>query len=161
MYKETNQPSPINHYGLTKLEGEKAVKTYANEYCIARASVIYGSIPATGKINFALWLLEKLRNKEKVKIVTDRWNSPILNTNLANMILEITERKITGTYHLAGATRINRYNFAKLIAKNFNLNTNLITPTLSNQFKWIAKRPKDSSLNTQKAQQTLKIAINP
>ena len=156
MYKETDKPSPINYYGLTKLKGEEKVKAIADEFCIARTSVIYGSIPAAEKINFVLWLLEKLRRKEKVKIVTDQWNSPTLNTNLASMILEVIERKIIGTYHLAGATRISRYEFAKLIAKNFELDEQLIMPTLSNQFKWIAKRPKDSSLNTQKAHQVLK-----
>ncbi|RLE47948.1 MAG: dTDP-4-dehydrorhamnose reductase [Candidatus Methanomethylicota archaeon] len=156
MYKETDKPSPINYYGLTKLKGEEKVKAVADKFCIARASVIYGSVPAAGKVNFALWLLEKLGNKERVKIVTDQWNSPTLNTNLAQMILEVVERKITGTYHLAGATRISRYDFAKLIAKSFNLDERLIIPASSDQFKWAAKRPKDSSLNTQKAQHTLK-----
>ena len=156
MYKETDKPSPINCYGLTKLRGEEKVKAIADEFCIARTSVIYGSIPAAGKINFALWLLEKLKKKEKVKIVTDQWNNPTLNTNLANMILEVIERRIVGIYHLAGATRTSRYEFAKLIAKNFHLEGQLIIPILSNQLQWIAKRPKDSSLNTQKAQQTLR-----
>jgi len=155
MYKETDEPAPINYYGITKLKGEENVRNLTNEHCIARASVIYGSIPATGKINFALWLLNKLKNKEKVKIVTDQWNSPTLNTNLANLLIEIMERKITGTYHLAGATRINRYKFAKLIAKTFNLNTKSITPAISREFSWVAKRPKDSSLNIKKAHQTL------
>lgn len=76
MYKETDKPSSINYYRLTKLKGEEKVKNSVEEFCIARTSVIYGSIPATGKVNFALWLLEKLENKEKVKIVTDQWNSP-------------------------------------------------------------------------------------
>jgi len=76
MYKETDEPAPINYYGITKLKGEENVRNLTNEHCIARASVIYGSTPATGKINFALWLLNKLKNKEKVKIVTDQWNIP-------------------------------------------------------------------------------------
>ncbi len=156
MYKETDELAPINYYGLTKLKGEEKVRNWTNEYCIARASVIYGTIPATGKINFALWLLDKLKRKEKVKIVTDQWNSPTLNTNLANMLIEILERKITGIYHLAGATRINRYRFAELLAETFQLNSKLITPASSIQFSWIAKRPKDSSLNITKAYQTLK-----
>ncbi|MCK4474966.1 sugar nucleotide-binding protein, partial [Candidatus Bathyarchaeota archaeon] len=118
--------------------------------------VIYGSIPATGKINFALWLLNKLKRKEKVKIVTDQWNSPTLNTNLANMILEVLERKLTGIFHLAGATRISRHEFARLLAENFSLDENLITPVSSEEIKWIAKRPKDSSLNVNKAYQALK-----
>ena len=156
MYRETDEPSPINYYGLTKLVGEERVKTVTDEFCIARASVIYGSVPAAGKVNFALWLLEKLGNEEKAKVVTDQWNSPTLNTNLAKMVLEVAERKMTGTYHLAGATRISRYDFAKLIAENFNLDEQLIIPASSDQFKWAAKRPKDSSLNTQKAHHMLK-----
>ena len=156
MYKETDKPSPINHYGLTKLKGEEHVKNLLDDYCIARASVIYGSIPATGKINFALWLLNKLKRKEKVKIVTDQWNSPTLNTNLANMILEVLERKLTGIFHLAGATRISRHEFARLLAENFSLDENFITPVSSEEIKWIAKRPKDSSLNVNKAYQALK-----
>jgi dTDP-4-dehydrorhamnose reductase len=156
MYKETDKPSPINHYGLTKLRGEEHVKNLLDEYCIARASVIYGAVPATGKINFALWLLNKLKRKEKVTIVTDQWNSPTLNTNLANMILEVLERKLTGIFHLAGATRISRYEFAKLLAETFSLDKNHITPVSSKDIKWNAKRPKDSSLNVSKAFRTLK-----
>ncbi len=155
MYKENDSAAPINYYGLTKLKAEEHVKKLG-EYCIARASVIYGSIPAAGKVNFALWLTNKLKRKEEVKIVTDQWNSPTLNTNLAEMVLEIVERKIKGTYHLAGATRINRYDFSKLIARKFNLDTNLITPNLTKEFSWTAKRPKDSSLNIEKAQHALK-----
>jgi dTDP-4-dehydrorhamnose reductase len=156
MCKEMDYPAPINHYGLTKLKGEECVRSLLKDYCIARTSVLFGSVPATGKTNFALWLLEKLRNGEEAKIVTDQWNSPTLNTSLANMILEIIDRRITGTYHLAGATRISRYDFSKSIAQTFSLNTDLITPCSSSEFQWIAKRPKDSSLNTGEAQQMLR-----
>jgi dTDP-4-dehydrorhamnose reductase len=155
-YRETDRPDPINYYGLTKLKAEELVKDLIAEYCIARGSVIYGSTPAAGKVNFALWVLNKLKRNEQIKIVTDQWNSPTLNTNLANMTLEIIERKLTGTFHLSGATRISRYDFAKQIAENFNLDSNLTSPTTSAEFSWSAKRPKDSSLNTAKAQQTLK-----
>ena len=156
MFKETDKPSPINYYGLTKLKGEEHVKNLLDNYCIGRASVIYGSIPATGKINFALWLLNKLKRREKVTIVTDQWNSPTLNTNLANMIREVLERKLCGVFHLAGATRISRYEFAKLLAETFSLDKNHITPVSSKEIKWIARRPKDSSLNVNEAYQTLK-----
>jgi dTDP-4-dehydrorhamnose reductase len=156
LYKETDRPDPINYYGLTKLKAEELVKDLIDEYCIARGSVIYGSTPAAGKVNFALWVLNKLKRNEQIKIVTDQWNSPTLNTNLADMTLEIIERKLTGTFHLSGATRISRYDFAKQIAENFNLDSNLISPTTSAEFSWSAKRPKDSSLDTAKAQQTLK-----
>jgi dTDP-4-dehydrorhamnose reductase len=153
-YKETDTPAPINDYGLTKLKGEEVVQALDN-YCIARGSVIYGSTPATGKINFALWLFDKLKKKEEVKIVIDQWNSPTLNINMAEMIIEALEKRTNGIFHLAGATRLSRYEFAENLAETFNLDTKYLTPTQSKHIKWVAKRPKDSSLNVNKAEQTL------
>ncbi len=153
-YKESDEPAPINYYGLTKLKAEELVKTLET-YFIGRPSVIYGSTPAAGKVNFALWLIETLRKGERVKIITDQWNTPTLNTNLAEMTLEVVERKLAGTFHLCGATRVSRFEFAELIAEVFELDKSLIDPVLSSKFTWPAKRPRDSSLDTSKAQHTL------
>jgi dTDP-4-dehydrorhamnose reductase len=153
-YKETDKPGPINYYGLTKLKAEEIVQTQ-KEYFIGRPSVIYGSTPAAGKVNFALWLIETLRKGERVKIVTDQWNTPTLNTNLAEMTLEVIERRLTGIYHTCGATRVSRLEFAEQIAEAFGLDTGLIDKVPSSQFTWPAKRPMDSSLDTSKAQKTL------
>ena len=153
-YKETDAPNPINYYGVTKLKAEEIVKTQ-KEYFIARPSVMYGSTPAAGKVNFALWIIENLRKGEHVKIVTDQWNTPTLNTNLAEMTLEVIERKLTGIYHLCGATRVSRFKFAEQIADVFSLDKSLIDKVLSSQFTLSAKRPMDSSLDTSKAQQTM------
>jgi len=153
-YKETDAPNPINYYGVTKLKAEEIVKTQ-KEYFIARPSVMYGSTPAAGKVNFALWIIENLRKGEHVKIVTDQWNTPTLNTNLAEMTLEVIERKLTGIYHLCGATRLSRFKFAEQIADVFSLDKGLIDKVLSSQFTLPAKRPMDSSLDTSKAQQIM------
>lgn len=156
MYKEIDKPSPINNYGLTKLKAEEIVKNLAEDYCIARGSVIYGAIRATGKTNFALWLIQKLKAKEKVRIVTDQWNSPTLNTNLAAMILEVLEQKLKGTFHLAGSTRLSRFEFAGLLVKTFSLDARLLASATTKEMSWLAKRPQDSSMNVDKALQTLK-----
>lgn len=156
MYKEKDKPEPINHYGLTKLEGEKLVKASNIEWCVARPSVIYGSTPAAGKVNFALWVLNNLKNRESMRIITDQRVSPTLNTNLAEMILEIIERKLTGIYHLAGATQLNRYEFATRIAETFQCDKTLISSAKSSEMKWLAIRPRDISLNVEKALRTLK-----
>jgi len=156
MYSESDPTEPVNYYGYTKLKGEEEVRLL-EEHCIARTSVIYGSIPAAGKVNFALWVVDKLRKGEKVRALTDQWNSPTLNVNLAEMVVEIAERRLLGTFHLAGATRISRYDFARLIARKFNLDERLIQPIASNEISWIAQRPRDSSLNVEKASRTLKI----
>jgi dTDP-4-dehydrorhamnose reductase len=150
MYKEEDEPNPIDYYGYTKMLGEKYCE------CIVRPCVIYGAKPASGKINFALWLIDKLRNKEEVKIVTDQYITPTLNTNLAMMLLEITERKLKGIFHTAGATRVSRHEFALRIADKFGLDKDLILPSRMEEMKWIAYRPKDSSLDTSKASRYLK-----
>ncbi|ADC66511.1 dTDP-4-dehydrorhamnose reductase [Ferroglobus placidus DSM 10642] len=151
MYKEEDETHPINYYGYTKLLGEK----YCRDFCIARTCVIYGAKPASGKVNFALWLINKLENGESVKIVTDQFITPTLNTNLAKMVFECAERKLKGVFHLAGATRVSRFEFAKEIARVFGLDDSLITPSRMDEINWIAKRPRDSSLDTSKARNLL------
>jgi dTDP-4-dehydrorhamnose reductase len=154
-YAESDAADPQNYYGLTKLIAEEIVQTLP-EFFIARPSVIYGAAPAAGKVNFALWLIETLRKGERVKIVKDQWNTPTLNTNLAEMTLEAAERRLVGLYHLCGATRVSRLEFAKAIADVFGLDKGLIDKVSSSQFSWPAKRPADSSLDTSLTQRTLK-----
>ncbi|NQE05081.1 dTDP-4-dehydrorhamnose reductase [ANME-1 cluster archaeon GoMg1] len=149
-YKEDDEPHPVNYYGYTKLMGEG----YCD--CIARPCVIYGAKPASGKVNFALWLIETLKDSKKVEIVTDQFITPTLNTNLAKMLLEIAEQGLKGIFHLTGATRISRYDFALRIANKFGLNEDLVIPSRMEEMKWIAARPKDSSLDTSKASKYLK-----
>jgi dTDP-4-dehydrorhamnose reductase len=153
-YVESDAADPLNYYGLTKLIAEEIVATHP-QYLIARPSVLYGATPAAGKVNFALWLIESLRKGECVKIVTDQWNTPTLNTNLSEMTLEAIKHRLTGTYHLSGATRVSRFEFAKEIADVFGLDKNLITKVKSSQFSWTALRPADSSLDTSLAQRKL------
>lgn len=154
LYKEDDTPNPINYYGMTKLKGEEYVKNL-DDFCIARTSSLFGTVSSRNKLNFFLWVLKKLKNDSKVRVISDQWNSPTLNTNLANMVLEILERRITGIYHLAGDTRIDKYAFSKLIAQVYNFDVNLIVPILSNEISYVARRPRDSSLNVEKARQML------
>jgi dTDP-4-dehydrorhamnose reductase len=155
-YDEEDTPDPINYYGLTKVEAERRVQDLTERFCVVRASVIFGSTPAVGKVNFALWLLDKLKRREQVNIVTDQWNSPTLNSNMAEMTLEILERKLEGIIHVSGATRVSRYDFAKLLAQTFELDSDLIKAVSSADFSWPANRPRDSSLSTTKARRLLK-----
>ncbi|MEM3630612.1 MAG: dTDP-4-dehydrorhamnose reductase [Nitrososphaerota archaeon] len=157
MYKEEDEPNPINFYGYSKLLGEKIIEKIEGEYLIARASVIYGSKPASGKTNFALWILDNLNKNQNIKVLTDQYVSPTLNTNLAEILLEAYERNITGIYHIAGAERVSRYEFALKLAEVFNLNKNLIIKAKMDEMDWIAKRPKDTSLDTSKANNVFKV----
>ena len=145
---KTTDTNPVSYYGYSKLLGE--------QFChdsIARTCVIYGSRPASGKVNFALWLLDSLKSGKEVRVVTDQFITPTLNTNLARMVLEAAERRLAGVYHLAGATRISRYDYALKLAREFDLDASLILPSRMEDLMWAAKRPIDSSLDTSKASQ--------
>jgi dTDP-4-dehydrorhamnose reductase len=155
-YRETDLPSPINFYAYTKLKAEEAVRDSGLDWCIARPSVIYGATPASGKVNFALWLIRKLKAKEQTKVFLDQWVSPTLNSSLAEMTLEAAERRLRGIYHMSGRTRASRYDFAVQLAKTLGLDDSFLAPFNIRDFSFAAKRPRDSSLDTSKAERTLK-----
>jgi len=150
-YKEGDDPHPLSYYGRTKLLGEGFC-----DGCIARSCVIYGSRPASGKVNFALWIINSLKANQPIHVVTDQFITPTLNSNLAAMVLEAGERHLYGTYHLAGASRISRYDFAREVARMLDLDLSLISPSRMEDMNWIAKRPRDSSLDTHEAAKLLK-----
>jgi len=154
-YNEHDKPNPINYYGATKLEGEKQVVQHCQNYVILRTSVLYGWHP--WKQNFATWVINQLKQNKEITVVEDHYNTPTLTDNLAEITLEAIQKDLQGLYHASGSERVSRYAFAKQIAKAFNLDPNLIKPIKMSQLTaWIAKRPKDSSLNTDKIQKKLK-----
>lgn len=155
LYVESDEPNPANYYGWTKLKGEEFVRDNCQDYVIARTSVLYGW--HSWKKNFALWVMESLRRGEPITVVDDHYNSPTLADNLAEVLLEIVKTDLSGIFHTAGSERINRYEFAVKIAKNFDLDANMIRPVKMSELEmWIAKRPRDSSLCISKAKKQLK-----
>jgi dTDP-4-dehydrorhamnose reductase len=157
-YREVDKPNPVNYYGITKLEGEKQVINYCENYSILRTSVLYGWHP--WKQNFATWVINKLKQQQEINVVEDHYNTPTLAGNLADIAVEVAEKDLQGIYHASGNERISRYEFAKQIAGTFGLNSNLIKPVkMSEVTAWTAKRPRDSSLDTDKIQKQLKTKL--
>lgn len=147
MYQEDNEPNPISYYGQTKLEGEQIVQKMCKNYIIARTSVLYGWHT---RLNFVSWVIHELQKGNKINIVTDQFNSPTLVDDLVEQIMVLIKQDEQGIFHTAGGERIDRYTFAVKIARLFELNQSLITPITSKSLNWVAKRPKDSSLDIKK-----------
>jgi dTDP-4-dehydrorhamnose reductase len=57
---------------------------------------------------------------------------------------------------MSGATRISRFDFANLFANTLGLDGSILTPSSLRDFSAPAKRPRDSSLSTAKAESKLK-----
>jgi dTDP-4-dehydrorhamnose reductase len=153
MYKEEDMPNPLNHYGLSKLEGEIAVQKNCSFYSIVRTSTPFGLHPH--RKSFPLWVIENLKKGKEVKAVTNQFTSPTYTSNLSKMLLEIAKKKLSGKLHLAGATRISRFELAKLVSTKLKLDNELIKAVTVDEINWLAKRPKDSSLDVTKASNLL------
>jgi dTDP-4-dehydrorhamnose reductase len=154
MKDEDDIPNPLNFYGKTKLDGEIAVKELTKNYAIIRTSTPFG-LHQTKK-SFPLWVKENLEFKKEISVLIDQFTSPTYVPNLSKMIIEVALKQITGIIHLAGSTRLSRYELANMIAEIFNLDKTLLKPAKIHSMKWNAIRPKDSSLNILKANKILK-----
>jgi len=111
LYDETDSPNPINHYGKTKLNGEKAVENKDAKWSIIRTSTPFGN--HLTKKTFPVWVIENIKKNKTLNLLEDQFTSPTYVQNLSKMILEIVDRNLEGFFHLSGSTRISRYDFAK------------------------------------------------
>ena len=87
--------------------------------------------------------------------MVDQYTSPTYAMNLAKMLKEIIDREIKGVIHTSGASRLSRYAQALKITQKFGLSEDLILKVRSDEMEWKAERPKDSSLNVNKARKVL------
>ncbi len=157
-YDETHPPNPVNHYGLSKLRGEEYVQKLSADRLIVRASVIFGWHPS--KINFVTWVIRSLRQGKRIDVVADHYNTPTFAPDLARGILQAVGKNGKGVFHMAGGDRLSRFEFAVRIAERFGLPKELIKPIGMVELKaWIAKRPRDSSLNCERAARDLGVRL--
>lgn len=152
-FREDDPVSPINCYGVSKAEGEKNVREFAKDYCIIRTSMVYGN--NTIKKTLPEWILEGVRSP-KLEIIYDQFMTPTYLENLCNMILEVLTRRYRGTIHLAGKDRVSRYDFALSLLNMLKIPTDNIVKVKNSDIVGNENRPKDSSLNTDKATSLLK-----
>ena len=149
LYEENDATNPLGFYGKSKLLGEKSVQNFSSDWCIARTSTPFGLHPT--KKSFPIWVIENLQKQKQIDVLTDQFTSPTYVPSLSRMLIEISERHLTGIIHVAGASKISRYEMAKLISDKLGLDGKLLREISINDIKWEAQRPKDSSLNVSKA----------
>ena len=153
MYKEDDVTNPLGFYGKSKLEGEKAVQNFSTNWCIVRTSTPFGLHPT--KKSFPMWVIENLQKQKQIDVLIDQFTSPTYVPNLSRMLIEISERRITGIIHAAGASKISRYQMASMVSDKLNLDDTLLKQISMNKMKWVAQRPKDSSLDVSRASSIL------
>lgn len=153
-YTEEDIPSPVSFYGRSKLASENALISSGIRHIIIRTMVLYG-IGLNIKPNFALWLIDKLKNGQPVNIVTDQIGNATIVDDLAFGTLRLLENDRTGLYNIAGEDLISRYDFTLKMCEVFEFDKRLVLSILTKDLNQPAPRPLNSGLITLKARSEL------
>lgn len=148
-YTEKDKPRPLNYYAKTKLIAEHVLDALDVNYIVARTAVLYG-IGGLGKESFVAWVIDKLRKKERMRIVSDQHNNPTYADNLAGILLALYRKDANGIFHVTGTDCLSRYEFAMRIADVFGLDSKLISSVTTPELNQIAQRPEKVFMVTNK-----------
>jgi dTDP-4-dehydrorhamnose reductase len=152
-YAETDVPAPVNVYANTKLQGEREVLRRCPAATVARVN-LYGW-NAQNKESLAEWILAQLILGHIVPAFSDVIFCPALANDVAEFILALLDRNVSGLYHVAGSEPISKFEFARRVASTFGFDPDQIVPTRVSDAKLKAQRPRNTSLNTEKVSAAL------
>jgi dTDP-4-dehydrorhamnose reductase len=154
-YSEDAIPNPRGVYAITKHIGEQAVRALGHSWAIARTAVIYGW-PSAGRANFGSWLLGAVRKGETVRLFEDQFVSPSLADSVAEQLVEIAERKLSGVWNVCGAEVVNRLQFGQALCAEFGFDASRIIAWRLANGALRSPRPQRGGLRTDKAMAQLK-----
>jgi len=155
LYRETDLTAPVNVYGQTKLEGEHAVAAHGG--LILRTN-IYG-YNCQDKRSFGEMILYGLQSGETLRMFDDIRFSPILVTDLAEIIHLCIVSDLTGLYHACGTGSISKYDFGCAFKDIFGLQSGSIVRSQSSQHNFRARRSHNMGMDNTKLRTALGIDI--
>jgi len=167
-YIETDQANPQSVYGLTKWEGEEAVRNH-KKHIILRTCWVFSD---HGQ-NFLKKILKLIQEKSSLNVVGDQKGTPISAAAIADVICKIVEAilnkadfKDFGTYHVALEGETNWHQYACFIndeAMRLGLKTSMTSQDIksisSDVYPTLAKRPMNSRLDTTKIKKTFMLEL--
>lgn len=165
-YFEDDPPNPVNAYGKSKLAGERAVAAAGGKHLILRTSWVYSA----RRPNFVLTVLRLAREKPELAMVDDQSGSPTWARWLAQASADVLRKRDlilhhSGTYHLAAAGHVTRYELAKAIIlamKDISGNPGgwaKLSPITTDQYPLPARRPRHPVMSLDKVEQVFGIEM--
>jgi len=152
---EEETPNPVNYYGWTKWEAEKAVEASGLKWAIARTVLVYGVVQDMSRSNIVLWAKNNLEQKKEINVVNDQWRTPTLAEDLAKGCWLIVQKQATGIFNISGEEMISPYDLAHIVADVWNLDKGLIKQADSSTFTQPAMRPPKTGFVIDKAKKVL------
>jgi len=155
-YIEEDDTNALGVYGVTKLEGENAIRSICPKHFIVRTSWLYSEYGT----NFLKSMLNNARERESFSVVFDQVGSPTYARDLANILTLFIQRKVDdyGTYHYSNEGVASWYDFAKAIFEINRVSVGLL-PIRSEAYPLLAKRPHFSVFDKSKMKRVLQMAI--
>lgn len=139
--------APLNVYGWSKLEGEKAVSDVLSKYFIVRIAWVFGK---NGN-NFIKTMLNVGKKYDALRVVNDQIGTPTYTFDLARLLVDMLETDKYGYYHATNEGGfISWYDFACEIFRQAGYNTKVLPVTTAEYGLSKAKRPFNSRLDKSK-----------
>jgi len=152
-YTETDALNPLTVYGETKAMAEQVVLRNPR-HLVVRTSINAGVTLAGGR-SFNEMLRRSLQTAGAgMKLFTDEFRCPIAATETAQAVWELAQTGAAGIYHVAGATRLSRYEIARLLVQRWPEVTAEIAAGSAKDFPG-PPRALDTSLSIAKVQGVL------
>ena len=164
---ETEFPSPLNHYGASKLAGERSIQDSGCRHLIFRTSWVYA---ARGS-NFLATLARLMRERDALQVIDDQVGAP----TGAELIADVTAHAIVqtlvdatkqGLYHLAPAGATSWHGYATFIAEclqgqgiEMKATSDRIAPIPTSDWPTPAARPLNSRLATNKLERAFGLSM--
>ena len=143
-YEVNDIANPLNVYGRTKLEGEKAIRNNIEKYFIIRTSWVFG----TNGANFVKTMLKLGHERSQVSVVEDQVGSPSYTKDLARLIASLIRTEKYGVYHATNEGFCSWYELACEIFRASKMDV-AVTPIKAEEYPAAAVRPKNSRLSKQ------------
>jgi len=150
-YDEAAEPSPVSHYGLTKVRAEEAIAASSCDWVIIRTILVYGIVSDMSRSNIVLWAKNALEKGDPINVVNDQWRMPTLAEDLAIACLLAVEKKAQGIYHISGKDMMSVAELVTRVADYWQLNQSGVTEISSASLNQKARRPVKTGFVLDKA----------
>jgi dTDP-4-dehydrorhamnose reductase len=155
-YGETDEPNPINVYGQTKLEAERAVLQNPR-HTVVRIVLTAGT-SETGDRSFVEDMCRTAKAGKDVTLYADEFRCPLPAGVIARVIWELVDCEQPGLYHLGGSDRLSRWEIGEtLLPWCPEFKGHLMKGSARNHVG--SPRPADLSLRCDKIQSLLSFRI--
>lgn len=140
---ETGDPyHPRNVYGLTKAQGEEAVRSLMTRYFIVRTAWVFG----LNGSNFVKTMLRRGAESSEVSVVGDQIGSPTYTVDLARLVCDMVQTNRYGIYHATNEGYCSWASFAAEIMRQAGLRCT-VRSVATGEYPTLARRPANSRLS--------------